>query len=179
MKVELEEQLELNAYLESGSIGAANHDHRTEHIVRDLVQSRGRLIGTYILGSFLGYLLSLLFCEQCEIGFSELSHTAAHHLHSIPDPWCAFVCGSLYGLSPALLILGAFSRFQFRYILFKMPLLVVMVPITGSFLITFFGEAKSTLWQWQWLGAALLVPYVFFFLSALRLRQRRVRKPEF
>lgn len=142
-------------------------------IVKDLVRSKTELAILYGVGSLLGYILSLIICAQCAIGLSPLSWVTASWIHSIPDPWCPLLCGAIFGISPTLVSLFYFNRFQHRYLLFHIPWLPFSMPLLGSLLLIFSGDSHSWSWRGFWLFSALATPYIVELLSAYLLKQNR------
>lgn len=142
-------------------------------IEKELVVSRKRLFFVYFLGSILGYTLSLAICAQYGLGLSSLSWKLAQYLHSIPDPWCPIVCGVVFGISPTLVSTLYLSRFQHRFLIFRMGWLPALVPVLGTVTLLLFGDSRSWEWRCIWLASAVATPYVIELASAVYLRQRQ------
>ncbi|RZA26863.1 MAG: hypothetical protein EOP10_02145 [Proteobacteria bacterium] len=148
------------------------------HIANDLVSSKLRLSAIYSIGSLVGYGLSLAICAQCAIGLTPLSWKMASYLHSIPDPWCPILCGAVFGISPTLMSALYLSRFQHRFLIFRMGWLPALIPILGAFSLFLVGDSHS--WQWKalWLISAIATPYLGEAFSALYLRQSKFIKDD-
>lgn len=144
-------------------------------IVGDLVSSKFKLIMTYMGASALGYCASLLICAQCSIGFSSLSWQTMHLIHKIPDPWCAMVCGAIYGIFPFLASMIFLNRFQHRFLLFRLPWVPISVPLLGNIALTLTGAVHDLSWHVIWFISALSIPYLCEFLTGLSLKQKQLR----
>lgn len=145
-------------------------------IEKDLVVSRTRLCVIYFLGSVLGYMASLAICAQYGVGFSALSWKLAEYIHSIPDPWCPILCGFVFGISPTLVSVVYFSRFQHRFLIFRMGWLPASVPVLGTLTLVLLGDSRSWEWRGIWFLSAMATPYLIEVGSALILRQRQWTK---
>lgn len=142
-------------------------------IEKDLVASRSRLLVTYVLGATLGYLVSLMICAQCSIGLSPLAWKTNMLLHTMPDPWCPILCGFIFGFSPTLVSFLYMSRFQHRFLIFRMGWLPALVPIVSSALLLMSGDPHGWVWRSIWMLTAILTPYGFELAAAFVLRQPR------
>ncbi len=142
-------------------------------IVKDLVASPARLAVVYVLGAALGYLLSLAICAQCSIGLSPVAWKTATLLDGMPDPLCPLTCGFVFGISPTLVSLLLLSRFQHRYLLFRLPWIPILIPILASAFLVFRNVDHSWAWHRIWLLAAIATPYVIEGIAAILLRQER------
>lgn len=140
---------------------------------KDLVASRFKLSVTYIAGASLGYILSLVFCAQCSIGLSPLAWKMNSLLHAMPDPWCPILCGFVFGFSPTLVSFLYLSRFQHRFLIFRMGWLPALVPIVSSALLLLSDDPHDWVWRSIWLLAAVLTPYILELIAAVILRQAR------
>jgi hypothetical protein len=146
-------------------------------IEKDLVASRWKLSSTYIGGAALGYLISLMICAQCSIGLSPLAWKINSLIHTMPDPWCPLLCGFIFGFSPTLVSFLYLSRFQHRYLIFRMGWLPALVPLISSALMLLSDDPHGWMWRSIWLTAAILTPYMIELIAALVLKQARW-KPE-
>jgi hypothetical protein len=146
-------------------------------IEKDLVHSRGKLSLTYVAGAVLGYVISLMICAQCSVGLSPLAWKMNSWLHTMPDPWCPILCGFIFGFSPTLVSFLYLSRFQHRFLIFRMGWLPALVPIISSTLLLLTDDPHGWAWRSIWLLAAILTPYMLELSAALILRQTRW-KPE-
>lgn len=147
-------------------------------ILKDLVGSRRALCLHYGLASVLGYLASLMICAQCSVGFTALSWKTAAMLHDIPDPWCPLVCGMVFGIFPFLCSSLWISRFQHRYLLFRMTWVPIVVPLLANLVMTLFGPIHDLSWQFLWFAAAAGTPYLAEMAFRFGLRQRPFREGE-
>lgn len=172
MKTEKIEKEEFGAFLKAQST-TDNRATVPDAIVKELVASKPRLGLVYLFGSVAGYFLTLLICAQCSIGLSPLAWKTASLFRSIPDPWCPLICGALFGIAPFLASAILLTRFQHRYLLFKMTWVPLLVPIAASALMTIAETPHSWEWQGLWIIAAVLTPYLFEVGSGLMLRQVR------
>lgn len=145
----------------------------TARLEADLVASPRRLAMTYVASAILGYLASLAICAQCSIGLSPMAWKTAALLHTIPDPWCALVCGMLFGIAPFIAAAMILSRFQHRYLIYQMWWLPVAVPLVGSIVMTLLGSKRELSWHALWIGAAIATPYLAEAVMGWLLRQRR------
>lgn len=165
---------------------------------KDLVVSRASLAWRYLLLSIAGYALSLGVCAQNDFGLTGIGKRVAAALHTLPDPWCPLLCGSIFTGIPFFLCLASFNRFQHRFLLFKMWWFVGVVPLAMSGLMLLLPQQlqharmtehllhaegsgnshawDSTAWILTWLAAAVFLPYVLEAIVYLVLRPRR-RKP--
>lgn len=144
-------------------------------IVKDLVGSRIRLAFIYSIGSLLAYAFSLLLCAQCSIGLSPLAWKTSSYIHVMPDPWCALLCGAIFGIFPFLAALIFLTRFQHRYLLFRMPWLPLLLPLIASLAMTRMGMEHDLKWYAIWLFAALGTPYALEGIFGWLTRQKRFR----
>lgn len=148
-------------------------DKTLKSIERDLVTSPTRLGLTYAAGSLAGYFASLAICAQCSVGLTPVAWHTASILHQIPDPWCPFVCGAIFGIAPVIGTLLFFNRFQHRYLLYRMWWLVVALPIIVSVSFAFAANPHDLEWNLSWLVTAIAVPYLFEVGTGFLLRQSR------
>jgi hypothetical protein len=144
---------------------------------KDLVTSRAQLSFTYIGGAALGYVISLMICAQCSVGLSSLAWKVNSLIHTMPDPWCPILCGFIFGFSPTLVSFLYLSRFQHRFLIFRMGWLPALVPIIGGALMLLADVPHGWVWRSIWLVTAILTPYVFELIAAFVLKQSRW-KPE-
>jgi hypothetical protein len=144
-------------------------------IEKDLVASRAKLSGTYVAGAALGYGISLTICAQCSIGLSPLAWKMNSFLHTMPDPWCAILCGFIFGFSPTLVSFFYLSRFQHRFLIFRMGWLPALVPLIASALLLLSGDPHGWIWRLTWLLAAILTPYTMELFAAWLLKQPRFK----
>ncbi|RYZ75897.1 MAG: hypothetical protein EOP04_32735 [Proteobacteria bacterium] len=163
---------DLNEFL-SGEGEATVTQSPPSKIANDLVTSRLKLSGIYILGAFVGYIASLVICAQCGVGLSPVSWKIAQFIHSIPDPWCPILCGVVFGISPTLVSSIYLSRFQHRFLVFQIGWLPAIVPVVGTMALLATGDSHSWEWRSIWFGAAILTPYLVEIAFALMLRQRK------
>lgn len=148
----------------------------TQIIEKDLVWSRRKLALTYLGGSLLGYVLTLSICAQCSVGLSNVATRIASVIHELPDPWCPFICGAIFGIAPFLMTLIFFNRFQHRYLLHHMAWLIVAVPVLVSVGFAFVVNQHNLAWDIEWLITAIATPYICEALSSLVLRQNAWRQ---
>lgn len=144
-----------------------------ETLEKDLVASRFKLSVTYVAGAILGYVFSLVICAQCSIGLSPLAWKTNSLLHMMPDPWCPILCGFIFGFSPTLVSFLYLSRFQHRFLIFRMGWLPALVPIISSALLLLSDDPHGWTWRGIWLLAAVLTPYTLELMAAALLRQSR------
>lgn len=166
-----------------------------DEIRRDLVPSCPRFVVQYMTLVASGYLISLSVCEQHNLGFFLLSRYVAEQISHLPWYLCAVVCGSLFTSIPFLISCGFLSRFQQRYLLFRLWWLVFSVPIVATAAILFTHDRlsepsashggmaalpwqmNSPAWTALWLGAAVLTPYLLEgILFALFLKRKGGRR---
>lgn len=141
-------------------------------IVKDLVVSKPRLAAIYAVASIVGYFFTLAVCAQCSVGLSPLAWKTASLFHAIPDPWCAIVCGAVFGVAPFIVSSSVLTRFQHRYLLFRMTWVPVLVPIVGSLLMTAAGSEHDWAWQSSWILSAIFTPYLLEAAAGARLKQQ-------
>ena len=164
---------DLAAFLAMDQAGDAKPAPTPKVIVKDLVVSPARLITVYVLGALLGYALSLAICAQSSIGLSPVAWKTASLLDGMPGPLCPLTCGFVFGISPVFVSLFFLSRFQHRYLLFRLPWVPILIPILASAFLAFKNVDHSWAWHRIWLLAAIATPYVIEGIAALRLRQAR------
>ncbi|MBC7661186.1 MAG: hypothetical protein H7249_15925 [Chitinophagaceae bacterium] len=63
------------------------------------------------------------------------------------------------------------SRFQHRFLIFRMGWLPALVPIIASGALLLFGDSHTWGWRSLWLVAAILSPYSIEIVSVVFLRQ--------
>ncbi len=146
-------------------------------IEKDLVASRAKLSMTYVGGAALGYVISLMICAQCSVGLSPLAWKINSLIHTMPDPWCPILCGFIFGFSPTIVSLLYLSRFQHRFLIFRMGWLPALVPLIGSALLLLSDDPHGWGWRSIWLLSAILTPYIIEIVAAFVLKQSRW-KPE-
>ncbi len=153
-------------------------------IKRDLVVSAWRLAALYLAASLCGYAASLSICAQNSFGMSGFAHELAAALHRLPQPWCAVVCGAVFGLVPTLVTTLLLNRFRHRYLLFRMWWLPLTVPVLAAWsmaampsvvAVPVSGMWSEPGWLASWVLAAVATPYVVEGVAALLLRQRPAR----
>ncbi|HET9239230.1 MAG TPA: hypothetical protein VFO10_18360 [Oligoflexus sp.] len=144
-------------------------------IVKDLVISKARIGMVYLVGSIAGYFLTLVVCAQCSIGLSPLAWKTAGLIQSMPDPWCALICGSIFGVSPFVASLVLLTRFQHRFLLFRMTWIPILVPAIACAILTVFGAGHDWSWHGYWMLAAVLTPYLLEMFAGTVLKQARWR----
>lgn len=145
---------------------------------RDLVGSKRRFAAYYVLVIAFGYFLSLSVCGQHNLGFFVLSRLVADWIATLHWSLCAVTCGALFTGIPFLASSVFLSRFQQRYLLFRLWTLVFGLPIfaTGLLLVarTHFagghqagmaagavaGQMNSPAWFALWISSAILTPFV-------------------
>lgn len=159
----------------SANAGPVELSKVTKSIERDLVSSPKKLALSYIAGSLIGYSASLAICAQCSVGLSQFAWDNAAMLHQIPDPWCPFVCGAVFGVAPFIVTLLFFTRFQHRYLLYRMWWLMIVMPIVGGLGLTALGSDHDLMWNLQWMVTAVMTPYVCELVTGLFLKQNRWR----
>lgn len=142
----------------------------------DLVTSPLRLATFYLIGAFFGYVGTLFICAQCSVGLSPLAWHTASLIHRIPDPWCPFVCGTVFGIAPFLVSLTCLTRFQHRYLLHRMWWLVILVPLAGSAGMMALESGHDLIWNLSWFFTAVTIPYIGECLMAIALRQSKWRQ---
>jgi hypothetical protein len=142
-----------------------------KRVTRDLVQSKVKLASVYIGGSVLGYLITLVICAQCSIGLTPLAWRTAAMMQNLNETACALVCGTIFGIGPFLASTVALSRFEHRFLLFKMTWLVCLVPVIASVIMTIIGTPHSWTWHGLWASAAIFTPYFLEAMAFLRLKQ--------
>lgn len=147
--------------------------HVPGRIEKDLVASRLNLSLTYIGGAALGYLISLMICAQCSIGLSPLAWKLNSLIHTMPDPWCPMLCGFIFGFSPTLVSFLYLSRFQHRFLIFRMGWLPALVPLISSALMLLSDDPHGWVWRGIWLLTAILTPYMIELGAAFVLKQPR------
>lgn len=151
----------------------------TANMEKDLVTSPKKLAFSYIAGSVIGYFASLAICAQCSVGLTPFAWQMSSIIHEIPDPWCPFVCGTIFGVAPFIVTLIFFNRFQHRYLLYRMWWLMIAVPVIGGISMTAIGGSHDTAWDLQWIFTAILTPYIGEGLTGWLLRQNKWATPEF
>lgn len=148
----------------------------TKVLEKDLVKSQTKLALIYLAGSLLGYVLSLTICAQCSVGFSKFAWRIASVIHEMPDPWCPFICGAIFGIAPFFVTLLFFNRFQHRYLLRHMAWLVVSVPVLVSVSFMVLANQHDFTWDMNWMITAVATPYICEALSGFVLRQNAWRQ---
>ena len=142
-----------------------------KRVIRDLVQSKFKLASVYIGGTVLGYLTTLAVCAQCSIGLTPLAWQTAAMMQDLNETACALVCGTIFGVGPFLASNIVLSRFEHRFLLFKMTWLVCLVPVIASLMMTIVGTPHSWTWHGLWASAAIFTPYLLEAIAFLWLRQ--------
>jgi MFS family permease len=91
----------------------------------------------------------------------------------MPDPWSPILCGFIFGFSPTLVSFLYLSRFQHRFLIFRMSWLPALVPIISSVLLLLSDDPHGWTWRAIWLLTAVLTPYTLELMAAAFLRQSR------
>jgi hypothetical protein len=86
----------------------------------------------YLSFSVIGYLASLFVCAQNSFGLSRFAHDFAQAIHHLPDPLCPMVCGAVFTGIPFVLAALFLSRFQHRYLIYRMWWFFAAIPIFGT-----------------------------------------------
>lgn len=166
-------------------------------IEKDLVRTPAQMIFLYLGLSAVGYALSLLICAQNTLGLSKFSHIIAAGLHRLPDPWCPIVCGAVFTGIPFLLSCLFLTRFQHRYLIFKMWWFFAAVPLVTTGVMVFLPHgmqhaklqpalqsvaARPDLlsdgaWISLWTASAILFPYLLELVVYFCVRPKRFRAP--
>lgn len=116
----------------------------------DLEPTRGAVGWRVLLSLVFGGLISLFFCGQFGLGFSEMARNWNHTIHSaagsIP---CALICGAFFAIAPVLLLRLICSAILFRNIIRGYTLLQAWLIGVIGFAIdangTFVHEALNVL----------------------------------
>lgn len=140
-------------------------------VIKDLVVSRRKLGLVYAFGSIVGYFVTLVLCAQCSIGLSPLAWKMAGLFQAMPARWCAVICGSIFGIAPFIASVVLLSRFQHRYLLFRMTWVPILVPVLASGIMTVVGSTHTMAWHGLWILAAIATPYLLESIAAAALRQ--------
>ena len=163
-------------------------------IRKELVPSPFRLGFWYLAFSFAGYLTSLLVCAQNSWGLSGFAHQVADAIHKLPDPWCPMVCGAVFTGVPFLLSAVLLTRFQHRYLIFKMWWFFAAIPIVGTVTMIFLPQSlqhhkmahhmsmmtsrpdslTETSWIAVWALTAILFPYLLELLLWTRIAPKKM-----
>ena len=102
------------------------------NIASDLVVSRWGLAVRYLLAAAIGYAATLAICAQQSIGLTASSVKTANLMHGLlPAPWCAILCGAIFGGIPFLFSVISLNKFRHRYLLFKMWWLLLLTPLVS------------------------------------------------
>lgn len=171
MKQENSQNPELRAFMEAKP-NCEKQARAPISIVNDLVVSKSRLGVVYGIGSVAGYLLTLAICAQRSIGLSPLAYETIKLFHGIPDPWCAMICGAIFGIAPFVASMSLLNRFQHRYLLFRMTWVPVLVPLLASLLMTVVGPEHDWEWHGYWIASAIGTPYLLEVFVGSLLRQQ-------
>ncbi len=181
------DQNDFNEFLsmESGKAGVSTeiqfrleNDSKLKTIIRnDLVRSPKQLATVYLLFSCIGYFVSLFICAQNSVGFGALSHSVAMHIHGMPDPWCSIFCGSLFTGIPFAISALFLSRFQHRYLIFKMWWFFIAVPVVATLFMLVLPNSShhNANWLLHWAMSALFMPYILEFFVYLAVRPKRIK----
>lgn len=183
----LSDQNDFNEFLsmESGSAGVSaeiqfrlENDNKLKTIIRkDLVRSPKQLATVYLLFSSIGYFVSLFICAQNSIGLSALSHSVAMQIHGMPDPWCSIFCGSLFTGIPFAISALFLSRFQHRYLIFKMWWFFIAVPIAATLFMLVLpnNSHHNATWLLYWALSAIFMPYILEFFVYLAVKPKQIK----
>ena len=149
----------------------ADYRNPPRGLTHDLVGSKLKLALFYTLGSLGGYFLTLILCAQCSIGLSPVAWKTAQMMRSLDETWCAIACGSIFGIGPFAATAFLLTKFQHRYLLFRMTWLPIAMPLLATMFMTFFGTTHPWIWHALWIASAILTPYILEGISAFQLRQ--------
>jgi hypothetical protein len=145
-------------------------------VTRDLVESKQKLAAVYVGGSAIGYLATLVICAQCSIGLTPLAWQTAALMQNLNETACALVCGMIFGIGPFLASNIILSRFEHRFLLFKMTWLVCIVPVIAGIIMSIVGTPHSWVWHGLWASSAIFTPYLLECIAFIVLKQRTWQK---
>jgi hypothetical protein len=163
-------------------LARANLAGLSQRLKADLVSSKPRLFLSFISFSLLGYLVSLAICEQSGVGLSPISaRTFSFVMGTMPHPWCAVLCGSLFSGIPFAITFLAFNRFQRRYLIFRAAWLPVLVA-AASCLLLMSTDHEHIAMDWGnfhfvWLLTAIVTPYIFEAAAYFVFWAKRLSRP--
>lgn len=159
-----------------------------QQIKRKLVDSPIKVVRLYLIGSVLGYLASLAFCEQNTVGIGNFSEKIAMSMCGLGTPWCWLACGVVFSFFPVLVTRLSLNRFEQRYLYRHLWPMVLLTPFAASALMIFLPKVlgaheatdamqmmmlsspQAVVW---WLAGAILIPYIVEFTSSFVLKQKR------
>lgn len=164
-------------------------------IEKDLVRSPAQMMSLYLGLSLVGYALSLLICAQNTLGLSKFSHIISAGLHRLPDPWCPIVCGAVFTGIPFLLSCLFLTRFQHRYLIFRLWWFLAAIPLVTTGVMVFLPHGmqhaklqqalqpvasrpdllSDSAWISLWTASAILFPYLLELVVYLYVRPKRYR----
>jgi hypothetical protein len=168
-------------FLSSGNSQTVKVTPDLSKITQDLVSSPWHIVAWYLGFSVIGYFVSLLICAQNSLGLSGFAHHVAKAIHQLPYPWCPLICGAVFTGVPFFFTAFFLSRFQHRYLIFKMWWFFAAVPIFGTVsmillpqnfqhhkLAHSMNETASGAhvfsdisWMAVWAISAIIFPYIF------------------
>ena len=101
-----------------------------------------RIAGSILIGG----LLSLLFCGQFGVGFSDMARHLNHTVHaSMGAVQCAIICGSIFALAPIVILRLVSSALLFRKILLSYGVAQAVLLLAAGLIMYSTGSFVSEL----------------------------------
>lgn len=139
---------------------------------KDIVFSLNKknIILKFLMFQLIGALITLSFCPQFGVGFTE-GHGIAHYFRMLGDGACAAFCGSLFLFAGSLSAFLNMDSDQIFWIWKHYRLELIFVPASlwmslMFFNVTFKLETESMSYQMVWLASAILIQQILFYTKA-------------
>lgn len=139
---------------------------------RDIILSlnRNNILFKFLSFQLLGALITLSFCPQFGIGFSE-GHGIAHYFRMLGDSACAAFCGSLFILAGNLTAFLAMESDEVFWIWkhFKTSLVLLPAALWTTLMllnVSLGREAESVRFHLTWIISAVFVQQILFYFKA-------------
>lgn len=88
------------------------------YVKKDLTPSIWAVVSRIVISLSMGGFLSMMFCGQFGVGFSEMARHWNHTVHaSMGSVQCAIICGSIFAIVPVLVLRSICSGLLFRKII--------------------------------------------------------------
>ena len=103
------------------------------YVKSDLQPSSWSVCWRVVLSILLGGVLSLLFCGQFGVGFSNMAqhcnHTIHHHMGEFK---CSMICGAIFSIAPIMVLRLLCSHLLFKKIIYGYsPISAVFLVVAG------------------------------------------------
>ena len=128
------------------------------HVSKDLDPSWWSVMWRLLASFVTGGAVSLFFCSQFGIGFSEMAHHLPHKIHAKSGPiQCAIVCGLVFSVLPVAVLRLLSSGLLFRKILKDFgAILFIQVMLAGAFIYRFSSFMNEAINILAWTASAYI-----------------------